>query len=483
MNTETKIIAASSAGTAVALLALGSFFIATGNRIAGFALLASPILIGIGILLMKRSLVSMNKYSLPVQLKAQELADFIQRYNALENRLAAAARLLGVPRETLPSLEPIRADLEPYLRQSEHAGEPLAANPRRQDDMDLALLNRQRTKLAAVRTSADETIRQRTDALRVAVQAIVRDLEKMGWALPLPGSAVAASDPKDVLEELHATLHKIARVAHEGLQAAIRSVEAEYKEATSAVALREQALKHIEAGNMVDALVDLRDAGRSLEGRLKDGFDRGRNELLRALVELNESPGRPLLARSTQARIQELSGAIESLHSPLQVGRIPDLRAQLVDLAGAALGELEGQVSKQDGGAEAWTRYVETFGGPAALPVSGTPVAPYLDEWRPRFEHLSSGFRDTLKDAKLRPLYKKLKPTIEATIKSKGVVTAKDLKLRDANEVFEQYARENPIWMLKDGSLVPATTDAPRRETRVAKKPGTAKAKGKVPDG
>ncbi|MES2154603.1 MAG: hypothetical protein V4510_05650 [bacterium] len=483
MNNETKIIAVSSAGTAVALLALGAFFMDTGNKIAGFALLGSPILIGVGILLMKRSMVSMNKYSLPVQLKARELAEFIQQFNALESRLGSAARLLGASRETLPSLAPIRADLEPYLRQSEHADQPLEANARRQDEMDLALLNRQRTKLAAARANADVIIRQGTDALRSAAQPLIRDLEKMGWGKPLPPASQVASDPKDALEKLHGALHEIARSANDGLQGAIRSVEAEYKESASAVALREQALKAMESGNVLAALTYLRDGGRALEGRLKEGFDRGRNELLRALLELNESPGRPLLARATQDRIQELSMAIDSLHSPLQVGRIPTLRAQLVDLAGAALAELEAQVSKQEGGTEAWGLYVETFGGPAALPIAGGPVAPYLNDWRPRFEQLSSGFRDTLKDAKLRPLYKKLKPTIEATIKSKGLVTAKDLKLRDASEVFEQFARENPTWMLKNGSLVPAAADAPTGEAKQVKKTAPTKVKGKVRDG
>ncbi|MCA1812237.1 MAG: hypothetical protein LC623_09550, partial [Halobacteriales archaeon] len=381
MNKEAKIIAGSAVGTAIALILLGAFFMQTGSKLAGYALLASPILIIVGTLIMKRGVVSMNQYGLPLQLKAREFAEFIETYNDLESRLASSAKLLGAPRESLPSLWPLRTELAPYLRVSEHPDQPLESNPRRHDDLDLALLHRQRAKLGTLREQADTVIRQATGALRAAAASIARDLERMGWGKPLPPPT--GEDAKDALQTLHATLQEMARGANDGLQQAIRSVESEYKESASAAALREQALQAMDSGNVLGALVHLRDAGRLLEGRLKDGFDRGRTELMRALLELSEAPGRLLLARATQDRIQALHDTVEALHSPLQVGLIPQARAQIVETAGLALAELEEQVSRQ--GALAWGSYLERFGGRAEPAPPEAHIGEALAAWRPRF--------------------------------------------------------------------------------------------------
>lgn len=450
MNRDTAILTATVAGTTVGLLALGAFFMDTGNKTAGYLLMGSPVLVGIGVLLMKRGMVSMSRYSLPLQLKSRELASFAELYNKTESRFASSARMLGVKRDDLPSLAAVRKPLGGHL--TEDSAGRVHPNERRQDALDLSVVNKQRSQLVALSNETESAIRGRTDGLLASAAPILGDLRKMGLVdgdgSPPRSSASAHED----LHGAHAWLAGAASSAQQALGEAIEAVTALYKDTTAETSLAAQGKAALDGHSVVAALAAFRDAGRSLEGKLKNEFGKKRNDVLRAVVVLTEAGRKGTFSPNVQDRIKKLERAADRLRSPLQLSGLGPLRSEALEVARQALAEVEQRT--RDTASDAWDAYAAKHGPADLHGANDDTMGDVVADWQARIESLTSGLTASMRDAKLRPLYRKLLPTIEATLLAKGVVTPEDLKLRDAQALFEQYVAETGRGAVQGGSLV-----------------------------
>lgn len=474
MNRESVILTATVAGTAVVLLALGAFFMETGSKTAGYLLMASPILVGVGVLFMKRGMVSMTKYSLPLQLKSRELVAFSDLYNGTESRLSTSARLLGGKRADLPDLSLIRKPVESYLI-VDSSGR-VQPNPRKSDALDLATLNRQRSQLVTINQQADAVIQGGLNALLAAAAPILNDLRKMGLVETQSPTSAGHGNAQESLQQAHASLREAAAHAQEGLSQALQAVAALYKDTATEAALANEGRAALANDAVIQALASFRDAGGSLEAKLKNEFGKKRNEALHAVVLLTEASRRGGLSPPLQERIKKLEGAADRIRSPLQLNAVEPLRRDALEAAHAALAETEQRA--RDGSEAAWKGYLVAHGGPAAIPNGDQPTPAIIADWQARFETLAVGITDASRDAKLRPLYQKLRPVMEATLAQSGRVTAADLKLRDAQGLFAQFATDHPGTEVKDGALVQSAAAAPKAKKAPVPKKASKPKKG-----